>query len=85
MSCVFLTFFFHYEIKAGHKFISLTMKADFEKNIKVWLENLVYISWRITFGCPGSLIYINKPKEMDKILSPVMVALWRGVPPENNM
>lgn len=38
MSCVFLTFFFDYEIKAGHKFISLTMKADFEKKYQgvIW-------------------------------------------------
>lgn len=38
-------FFFHYEIKAGHKFISLTMKADFEKKIsrcdwKIWYKFL---------------------------------------------
>lgn len=85
MSCVFLTFFFDYEIKAGHKFISLTMKADFEKKYQsvigkfgiYFLTYYIWLSW--------SLIYINKPKEMDKILSPVMVALWRGVPPENNM
>lgn len=43
-------FFFHYEIKAGHKFISLTMKADFEKKYqgvigKFGINFLTYYIW----------------------------------------
>lgn len=53
MSCVFLTFFFYYEIKAGHKFISLTMKADFEKKYQgvigkfgiYFLTYYIWLSW----------------------------------------